>query len=242
MIEVREVRKHFGDVVAVRDISFRADSGQVTGLLGPNGAGKSTTLRMLYGLLTPDHGQVMVDGVDTMQDVLGAQSRLGVMTDNHGLYARLTAREHIHYFGRLHGMPEDQLAQRTDELIGLLDMHKIADRKAQGFSQGEKTKVSMAQALVHSPTNLILDEPTNGLDVMTTRVVRDVISALRDQQMTVLFSSHLMHEVAKLCDRIVIVSMGQVVAEGTTDDIRQAAGEADLEDAFVRLVEQVIPA
>lgn len=241
MIEACHISKQFAGVSAVKDISFQAEAGQVTGLLGPNGAGKSTTLRMLYGLLVPDTGKVLVDGIDIVVATNRAQSRLGVMTDNHGLYSRLTAREHIHYFGRLHGMSEAQVEARACELVDLLGMRDIADRRTHGFSQGERTKVSMAQCLVHNPANVILDEPTNGLDVMTTRVVRDVVGELKGMGITVLFSSHLMHEVARLCDKIVIVSMGEVVADGSTDMIRSLAGEQDLEDAFVKLVEQVIP-
>lgn len=241
MIEALHISKQFAGVSAVKDISFQAEAGQVTGLLGPNGAGKSTTLRMLYGLLVPDTGKVLVDGIDIVVATNRAQSRLGVMTDNHGLYSRLTAREHIHYFGRLHGMSEAQVEARACELVDLLGMRDIADRRTHGFSQGERTKVSMAQCLVHNPANVILDEPTNGLDVMTTRVVRDVVGELKGMGITVLFSSHLMHEVARLCDKIVIVSMGEVVADGSTDMIRSLAGEQDLEDAFVKLVEQVIP-
>jgi sodium transport system ATP-binding protein len=241
MIEALHISKQFAGVSAVKDISFQAEAGQVTGLLGPNGAGKSTTLRMLYGLLVPDTGKVLVDGIDIVVATNRAQSRLGVMTDNHGLYSRLTAREHIHYFGRLHGMSEAQVEARACELVDLLGMRDIADRRTHGFSQGERTKVSMAQCLVNNPANVILDEPTNGLDVMTTRVVRDVVGELKGMGITVLFSSHLMHEVARLCDKIVIVSMGEVVADGSTDMIRSLAGEQDLEDAFVKLVEQAIP-
>ena len=241
MIEALHISKQFAGVSAVKDISFQDEAGQVTGLLGPNGAGKSTTLRMLYGLLVPDTGKVLVDGIDIVVATNRAQSRLGVMTDNHGLYSRLTAREHIHYFGRLHGMSEAQVEARACELVDLLGMRDIADRRTHGFSQGERTKVSMAQCLVHNPANVILDEPTNGLDVMTTRVVRDVVCELKGMGITVLFSSHLMHEVARLCDKIVIVSMGEVVADGSTDMIRSLAGEQDLEDAFVKLVEQAIP-
>lgn len=241
MIEALHISKQFAGVSAVKDISFQAEAGQVTGLLGPNGAGKSTTLRMLYGLLVPDTGKVLVDGIDIVVATNRAQSRLGVMTDNHELYSRLTAREHIHYFGRLHGMSEAQVEARACELVDLLGMRDIADRRTHGFSQGERTKVSMAQCLVHNPANVILDEPTNGLDVMTTRVVRDVVGELKGMGITVLFSSHLMHEVARLCDKIVIVSMGEVVADGSTDMIRSLAGEQDLEDAFVKLVEQAIP-
>jgi sodium transport system ATP-binding protein len=240
MIEVKNLAKSFGDVHAVKDVSFIAENGKVTGLLGPNGAGKSTTLRTLYGLLTPDAGTAMIDGIDITRDPHTAQRLIGVLPDNHGLYTRLTAREHIHYFGRLQGVENSRLEQRANELIELLDMKSIADRRAEGFSQGEKMKVCLARSLVHGPVNVMLDEPTNGLDVMTTRTVRELIAELSTQQITVLFSSHLMHEVARLCDHIVIVSEGQVVAAGTTDEIRAAAGEQDLEDAFVKLVEKVI--
>lgn len=242
MIEVSHIRKSFGDVEAVRDVSFMAANGRVTGLLGPNGAGKSTTLRILYGLLRQDSGRALVDDVDIMQNPREAQRRIGVLPDNHGLYVRLTAREHVRYFGRLQGVDRDVLDRRIDELMELLDMQGIADRRAEGFSQGERMKVCLARALVHSPQNILLDEPTNGLDVMTTRTVRELIGELRRQGKTVLFSSHLMHEVARLCDQIVIVSEGQVVAHGTTDEIREAAQEENLEDAFVKLVEKVIDA
>ena len=241
MIEAQQLVKQFKGVDAVKGISFTADAGEVTGLLGPNGAGKSTTMRMLYGLLAPNAGRVLIDGINMVTDTRLARTRLGVMTDNHGLYSRLTAREHIHYFGRLHGMTNDQVEVRADELIRLLGMMNIADRRTHGFSQGEKTKVCMAQCLIHNPANVILDEPTNGLDVMTTRIVRDVVRELKTLDITVLFSSHMMHEVARLCDKIVIVSMGEVVAQGTTEEIKAIAAVDDLEDAFVKLVEQVIP-
>jgi sodium transport system ATP-binding protein len=240
MIEVSAVTKSFGDVLAVNNVSFVAANGRVTGLLGPNGAGKSTTLRILYGLLSPDTGAARIDGIDLGQHPRQAQRLIGVLPDNHGLYARLTAREHIHYFGQLQNVAADVLHRRTDELIRLLDMQAIADRRTEGFSQGEKMKVCLARALVHEPQNILLDEPTNGLDVMTTRTVRELIQELRHRNIAVLFSSHLMHEVARLCDHIVIISAGQVVATGTLDEIRQVAGEDNLEDAFVKLVETVI--
>lgn len=240
MIEVDSLKKSFGDVAAVKDVSFVAGNGKVTGILGPNGAGKSTTLRILYGLLKQDAGNAYIDGVDISQRPRQAQRRIGVLPDSLGLYARLTAREHIRYFGELHGIPRAQLEQRTNELIERLDMQSIADRRSEGFSQGERMKVCLARALVHNPPNLLLDEPTNGLDVMTTRTVRELIANLARENVTVLFSSHLMHEVARLCDEIVIISQGLVVAHGTTDEIRAAAGEENLEDAFVKLVEKVV--
>lgn len=239
MIEVESLKKSFGKVTAVKDVSFVARNGEVTGLLGPNGAGKSTTLRILYGLLAQDEGSARIDGINILEEPRQAQRRIGVLPDNHGLYARLTAREHIAYFGRLQGIDPASLEQRTDELIRKLDMHSIADRRAEGFSQGERMKVCLARALVHNPPNLLLDEPTNGLDVMTTRTVRELIKVLAADNVTVVFSSHLMHEVARLCDQIIIVSQGVVVARGTTEEIRDAAGEKNLEDAFVKLVERV---
>jgi len=240
MIEVSSLKKSFGEVEAVKDVSFSAGDGSVTGLLGPNGAGKSTTLRMLYGLLRQDAGSATIDGINIMENPRDAQRRMAVLPDTLGLYARLTAREHVRYFGRLHGLDGDALEQRAEELIKLLDMDDIADRRTEGFSHGQKMKVCLARSLVHNPSNILLDEPTNGLDVMTTRTVRELITTLRNDGKTVLFSSHLMHEVARLCDHIVIISNGLVVANGTTDEIRQIAGEDNLEDAFVKLVEKVI--
>ncbi len=240
MIRVQSLAKSFGDVQAVKDVSFTAANGQVTGLLGPNGAGKSTTLRIIYGLLRQDQGTAEVDGVDILTDTRGAQRLMGVLPDAHGLYARLTAREHIHYFGRLHRIDEDVLDTRTTELLKLLDMEEIADRRVDGFSQGETTKVCLARSLIHDPPNVLLDEPTNGLDVMTTRSVRELISELKHRNITVMFSSHMMHEVSRLCDHIVILSDGCVVANGSTDQIRAAAEEDNLEEAFVKLVERVI--
>ncbi len=237
MIEVDAIKKKFGDVEAVRNVSFKAQNGQVTGLLGPNGAGKSTTLRILYGLFAADSGSAKVDGIDTRTNRIAAQKIMGIMPDARGLYVRLTAREHIKYFGRLHGMSEQRLEVRTEELLGLLDMQNIADRKVEGFSQGERTKVCLARALVHEPANVILDEPTNGLDVMTTRAVRELITELKRQNIAVLFSSHLMHEVARLCDEIIIVASGAVVATGSAEQISAFAQEENLEDAFIKLVE-----
>ena len=238
MIEVSGLRKSFAEVTALKGVSFSAQNAKVTGLLGPNGAGKSTSLRILYGLLKPDTGWAKIDGLDVSLERLKAQARLGVLPDGHGLYARLTAREHMAFFGRLHGISPDVLEQRSDELIRMLDMQTIADRRTEGFSQGERMKVCLARALIHSPDNIVLDEPTNGLDVMTTRKVRELINELRQLGLCVLFSSHIMHEVSRLCDEIVIIAEGQVVAEGVPDAIRESAGEENLEDAFVILSER----
>ncbi|MCH1557142.1 MAG: ATP-binding cassette domain-containing protein [Pseudomonadales bacterium] len=238
MIEVSGLRKSFAEVTALKGVSFSAQNAKVTGLLGPNGAGKSTSLRILYGLLKPDTGWAKIDGLDVSLERLKAQARLGVLPDGHGLYARLTAREHMAFFGRLHGISPDVLEQRSDELIRMLDMQTIADRRTEGFSQGERMKVCLARALIHSPDNIVLDEPTNGLDVMTTRKVRELINELRQLGLCVLFSSHIMHEVSRLCDEIVIIAEGQVVAQGVPDAIRESAGEENLEDAFVILSER----
>ncbi|MFT7687225.1 MAG: sodium transport system ATP-binding protein [Candidatus Azotimanducaceae bacterium] len=238
MIKVESLCKSFGEVKAVKDVSFAAENGIVTGLLGPNGAGKSTTLRILYGLLKQDSGEAFVDEFNIKTDRIKAQKKIGVLPDSHGLYTRLTAREHIHYFGRLHGVNENELEERAQDLIKLLDMSGIADRRVEGFSQGERMKVCLSRSLIHNPSNVILDEPTNGLDVMTTRTVREIISELKRQDVAVLFSSHLMHEVSRLCDKIIIISQGIVVATGTNDEIRESAGEDNLEEAFVTLVEK----
>ena len=238
MIRVENIYKQFGDVTAVTGVSFKAENGQVTGLLGPNGAGKSTTLRMLYGLVEPDAGAASVDGVYVNDDSIAVQQRIGVLPDTHGLYTRLTAREHIHYFGQLHELDRKTLLETTDHLIELLDMGSIAERRAEGFSQGERMKVCLARALVHQPPNVLLDEPTVGLDVMSTRTVRELIGKLRQENKAVLFSSHLMHEVSSLCDQIVIISAGKVVAQGTPDRIRDLSGQQDLEEAFVTLTER----
>jgi sodium transport system ATP-binding protein len=233
MIEVQHLHKSFGKVVAVSEVSFRADDGQITGLLGPNGAGKTTTLRMLYTLIAPERGTASVDGFDVRQTPLDVQRRIGVLSDARGLYPRLTSRENIRYYGRLHGLNGAALETQIDALVKLLDMQDIADRRTDGFSTGERLKVAIARALVHNPGNVLLDEPTNGLDVMSTRAMRDFIRRLRDEGRCVLFTSHVMQEVAALCEHIVVIARGQVAADGTPDQLRQKTGQANLEDAFV---------
>ena len=236
MIEVRDLHKAFGTVKAVDGVSFTAADGQITGLLGPNGAGKTTSLRMLYTLMNPDRGQVLVDGIDAGVDAEGVRRRLGVLPDSRGLYKRLSSRENIRYFGRLHGLDDALIAQRTEALSQALDMGDIIDRRTEGFSQGQRVKTAIARALVHDPRNVILDEPTNGLDVMATRAMRRFLLQLKAEGRCVLFSSHIMQEVAALCDRIVIIARGQVVAEGTADELRSMTGESNLEDAFVKAI------
>ena len=235
MIEIRGLRKNFGPVEAVRDVSFSASDGTVVGLLGPNGAGKTTTLRMLSGLMRPDAGTIRVDNIDVVADPINAQKHMGLLPDSRGLYPRLTPMEHIEYVGRLHGIDASNLTARTRTLLTRLGLNEIADRRVSGFSQGERTKVALARALVHQPRNVILDEPTNGLDVMSTRAMRDVIRELRRDGCCVLFSSHIMQEVSALCDRIVVIAQGKVAADGTPDQLRGQTGRENLEDAFVAL-------
>ena len=240
MIEVQDLHKSFkaktGVVKAVQGVSFTARDGEITGLLGPNGAGKTTTLRMLYTLMSPESGRVQVDGLDSVKDAEAVRRRLGVLPDARGVYKRLTARENIAYFGRLHGMSEVDIAQRTKELSAALGMEDVLDRQTEGFSQGQRTKTAIARALVHDPRNVILDEPTNGLDVMTTRGLRDFLRDLRSEGRCVIFSSHIMQEVAALCDRIVVIAQGKVMASGTPDELRKQTGEENLEDAFVKAI------
>jgi sodium transport system ATP-binding protein len=236
MIQVQGLSKSFGKVRAVQDVSFFAADGQITGLLGPNGAGKSTTLRMLYTLLKPDNGSAQVDGFDVRQSPLEVQRRIGVLADARGLYPRLTSRENIRYYGRLHGLEGEALERQIHGLAILLDMHEIMDRKTEGFSTGEKLKVAIARALVHNPRNVLLDEPTNGLDVISTRAMRQFIVRLRQEGKCVLFTSHIMQEVAALCDQIVIISHGEVSATGSPNDLRNQTGQENLEDAFVAVI------
>jgi sodium transport system ATP-binding protein len=236
MIEVRNLHKRFGAVTAVEDVSFSAADGVVTGLLGPNGAGKTTTLRMLYTLIKPDRGSALIDGMDVAERPMEVRRAIGVLPDARGLYPRLTAREHARYAGELHGLSGATLDKRVDELIELLDMKDIANRRAEGFSQGERMKVALARALVHGPRNVLLDEPTNGLDVMSTRAVRTLIRGLKERGHCILFSSHVMQEVGALCDRIVVVARGRVVADGTPGELRARTGKESLEEAFVSVI------
>jgi len=235
MIRAENLRKRFGTVAAVDGATFSAPDGAVTGLLGPNGAGKTTSLRMIYGLMKPDGGAISVDGQDVASNPLLVQARLGVLSDQSGLYGRLTAREHIRYFGNLRGLKGADLEGRIDKWIDILDLKSVAGRRVAGFSHGERTKVALARALVHNPQNILLDEPTNGLDVMSTRAVREAIRRLKAEGRCVLFSSHVMQEVSALCDRIVVMASGRVVAQGSADELLALTGMNTLEDAFVSL-------
>jgi sodium transport system ATP-binding protein len=240
MIEVQELHKAFstrtGLVRAVDGVSFTARDGCITGLLGPNGAGKTTTLRMLYTLMRPDRGRVSVDGDDVVTSADLVRRRLGVLPDARGVYKRLSARENISYFGRLQGLDAATISARTARLAEALGMQDFIDRRAEGYSQGQRTKTAIARALVHEPQNVILDEPTNGLDVMTTRGLREFLLTLKAQGRCVILSSHIMQEVALLCHHIVIIASGRVAAQGSANELRELSGEANLEDAFVRLI------
>ena len=230
------VTKKFGDFLAVDELSFVVPEGQIFGFLGPNGAGKTTSLRMLVGLVTPDSGTIRVDDVDLRTDPQGVRARLGVLSDARGLYPRLTARENIVYHGRLHGVADDVAHARCEHLGRLLEMEALLDRRTDGFSQGERMKTALARALVHDPDNIVLDEPTNGLDVVATRALREALRVLRDETgKCIVFSTHIMQEVQRLCDRVVVVAPGRHVADGTVESLCEQAGSDDFEDAFVKL-------
>jgi len=235
LIETQSLAKRFGAVEAVRDVSFVAPDGAITGLLGPNGAGKTTTLRMISTLVAPTTGFARVDGHDCARDPLTVRERLGVLSDARGLYARLTARENIAYYGELRGMTRAAIGAAIERLSALLDLGSLLDRRTDGFSQGERMKVAIARTVVHDPPNVLLDEPTNGLDVPTTRNLREAIRQLRSAGKCVVFSSHVMQEVSALCDTMVIVARGTVVARGTGEELLAASGCTTLEDAFVAL-------
>jgi len=225
-------------VHAVRDVSFDAPEGRITGLLGPNGAGKTTTLRMLAGLITPDAGHMSVDGIDVVTQAGAALARMGMLSDARGLYPRLTARENIVYYGRLQGMEPDAANARAEQLAQMFEMNALLDRRTDGFSQGERMKTALARALVHDPANIVLDEPTNGLDVLATRALRESLRWLRSPEggaKCIVFSTHIMQEVERLCDGVVVVSHGRTVASGTVDDLLEQTGQTDFEEAFVRL-------
>ena len=236
MITVRNLHKSFGSVKAVRGISFDARDGEITGLLGPNGAGKTTTLRMLYSLLPPDEGEIRIDGRDPQKDAMAIKRTLGVVPDGRGLYTRLSARENIQYYGELHGMQRRDIDLRIDEMAETLDMSSFIDRRTEGFSQGQRVKVAIARAMIHQPQTVLMDEPSNGLDVMTTRALRNYILALKKQGHSVVLSTHIMQEVAALCDRIVIIAEGQIAADGSASELLERSGCETLEDAFVKLI------
>jgi sodium transport system ATP-binding protein len=244
MIEVQDLSRRFVQgrgrkartVQAVDGVSFTAANGRITGLLGPNGAGKTTTLRMVAALLKPDAGRITVDGLDVAAQPQQALARMGVLSDARGLYTRLSARENILYFARLHGVPPELAEDRVERLADTLDMRPLLDRRTEGFSQGERMKTALARALIHDPPNIILDEPTNGLDVLATRSLRESLKRLRDEQgKCIIFSTHIMQEVQRLCDQVVVVAQGRTVAKGTVDELSARTGLADFEETFVAL-------
>jgi sodium transport system ATP-binding protein len=244
MIEIHALHKRFVQgsgrkqqaVLAVQGVQLLAPDGCITGLLGANGAGKTTTLRMAAALIQPDAGWVQVDGVVVAAEPQRALARMGVLSDARGLYPRLTARENVAYFGRLHGMTPADIDRRVSILADMLDMHALLDRRTEGFSQGERMKTALARALVHDPPNIILDEPTNGLDVLATRALRGALRRLRDEhRKCIIFSTHIMQEVERLCDAVVVVSHGRTVATGSVADLSAACGETDFEETFVKL-------
>ena len=251
MIEVAGLAKHFTvaaprgrwrretrRVAAVSQVDFTAPDGHITGLLGPNGAGKTTTLRMLAGLIAPDAGSLRVDGIDVTTRPRETLARMGVLTDARGLYPRLTARENIVYYGRLQGMAVDAAHARAEALAGMLDMRPLLERRTEGFSQGERMKTALARALVHDPAHIVLDEPTNGLDVLATRALREALRFLRTAEgggKCIVFSTHIMQEVERLCDSVVLIAHGRTVASGSVASLLASTGESDFEAAFVKL-------
>lgn len=236
MIKVSNLYKSFGKVKAVRGISFEVQDGEITGLLGPNGAGKTTTLRMLYSLLPPDEGEIRIDGLDPTKDAMAIKQTLGVVPDSRGLYTRMSARENISYYGKLHGMSAKDISSRIEELVETLDMADFIERRTEGFSQGQRVKVAIARAMVHKPQTVLLDEPSNGLDVMSTRALRRYILSLKEAGHSVILSTHIMQEVAALCDRIIIIADGQIAADGSAQELLEKSGCDSLEDAFVYLI------
>jgi sodium transport system ATP-binding protein len=236
MIVVKAISKNFGDVQAVKEVTFTAPDGQVTALLGANGAGKTTSLRMIYSLITPQSGEISIDGINPNIEPEKARKLLGILPDTRGLYKRLTARENIEYFGQLHGMSDVQINNRTQSLVKDLRMEDFIDRKTDGFSQGQRVKVAIARALVHDPQNIILDEPTNGLDVMSTRGVRNFLQKEKQRGKCILFSSHVMQEVAAVSDEILVINEGIVCASGSQSELQKLTEQDNLEDAFVHIV------
>ncbi|MFC5461392.1 ATP-binding cassette domain-containing protein [Massilia niabensis] len=236
MIEVTDIHKRFGDVHALRGVSFTAADGRATALLGPNGAGKTTLMRTLVALLGRERGTVSIDGIDPAADPLGARRNVGLLTDQFGLYERLSTREYLRYFGRINGMDQAAIARRTDEVTELLGLEDILDRPCRGFSQGQRIKVALARTLLHRPRNLLLDEPTRGLDVMSTRALRRALAALRAEGCCIILATHVMQEVTQLCDDVIVIAKGQTVAQGSPRELCEQTGIASLEDAFVHLV------
>ena len=237
MIEVTELKKSFGKVVALDGASFSAKDGKITALLGPNGAGKSTCLRILSTIIKPTSGEASVSGFDVLKESFEVRQQIGVLPHNSGIYSRLNAIENIEYYGQLHGIQPDELGEKTENLVEQLQMKDYCLRPAEGYSQGQKIKVALARALIHDPLNILLDEPSSGLDIMATRALRDIINGLKDSGKCVLFSSHIMQEVETLCEDIVIINQGVVKFTGTIDEFRNHSGSQDLEEAFLKITD-----
>ncbi len=240
MIEVNNLHKSFIDkkntVKALDGLSFTAKDGEITGILGPNGAGKTTCLRTLYGLLSADEGYATIDGIKVTENPIAARANLGIFPDKFGLYERLTAFEQIDYFASIHGMSGTNKKNAIEQVINDLELGDLAHRRTVGFSQGQRMKVTLAQSMVHQPQNFVLDEPTRGLDVMSTRILRNHLAKFKAKGHCILFSSHVMQEVAALCDRVIIVANGKLAAQGTPQELCDMAGETHLEEAFVKLI------
>ncbi len=236
MIEVHNLCKHFGKVQALAGASFTARDGVITALLGPNGAGKTTLLRTLVGLLQRDHGTISIDGVDPAVNPMAVRRNVGLLTDQFGLYERLTTREYLRYFGELNDMEETAILRRIAEVTELLSLEDIIDRRAKGFSQGQRIKVALARTLLHRPRHLLLDEPSRGLDVMSTRALRRALAALKADGCCVIMATHVMQEVIHSCDDVIVIARGTTVTQGTPQQLCEQAGLSSLEDAFVRLV------
>ena len=235
MIEVKQLKKNFGKVIALDGASFSAKDGKITALLGPNGAGKSTCLRILSTIIKPSSGDATVSGFDVLKDSFEVREQIGVLPHNSGIYSRLNATENIEYYGQLHGIQADELKEKTENLLEQLQMKDFCLRPAEGYSQGQKIKVALARALIHDPLNILLDEPSSGLDIMATRALRDIINGLKDSGKCILFSSHIMQEVETLCEDIVIINKGVVKFNGTIDEFRNHSGSQDLEEAFLKI-------
>ncbi|MDF2180258.1 ATP-binding cassette domain-containing protein [Aliiglaciecola sp. CAU 1673] len=225
---------------SVQDVSFACGKGQVLGLLGPNGAGKTTTLRILSTALKPSAGMVEVNGVDVLSQPLLARQKLGFLSGATGLYGRLTGRENIAYFGRLHGVPEARILQRIEELATLLDMHAFLDRRCESYSSGMKQRTAIARAVIHEPEAVILDEPTTGLDIMATQTVLDFIRRLKDEGIPVIFSTHHLDEVEELCDRVTVIDQGLTRFDGDLASFQALSGD-NLHKAFLTCLGKVEP-
>jgi sodium transport system ATP-binding protein len=236
MISVNNLSKSFGDVIAADKVSLQARDGMITGLLGPNGAGKTTTLRTIYGLQKPDHGEVLIDNINVTENLIPAAARMGIFPDSVGLYDRLTTREHLQFYGGMQGLQGAGLDAAIEKTQSYFQLNELMDRNCKGFSHGEQMKVALSRALIHSPQNLILDEPTNGLDVMSIRMLRELLFRLKDDGICILFSSHVMQEVSALCDHIFIMAEGKVVAQGSRERLCEISGKKNLEEAFVKLI------